>query len=142
MFPISSVGTWRRDEAITTCFLPASRAQSNVALTGLQGAGRDPVEEAWCVEAQHAFHSTTSGSFVPLHQARFSNDCRTWLFGVVHSSILCMFVSICLGGERHTSMNPRGCFEGKAYSEMVSLSSGVQSTSLHHTYPVVISWPL
>ena len=56
-----------------------------MVLTGLQapqGAGRDPVEEAWCVEAQHAFHSTTNGSFVPLHQARFSSDCRTWLSGV------------------------------------------------------------
>lgn len=96
---IPSINAWRWDEAITTCFFPPLRAQSNVALTGLEGAGRDPVEEAWCVEAQHAFHSTTNGSFVPLHQARFSNDCRTWLFGVVHPSILCMFVSMCLGGD-------------------------------------------
>ncbi|CEI69700.1 unnamed protein product [Fusarium venenatum] len=93
LFPISSTDAWRWDEAITTCVFPPSRAQSNVVLTGLQGAGRDPVEEAWCVEAQHAFHST-NGSFVPLHQARFSNDCRTWLFGVVHQSILSEYAGV------------------------------------------------
>ncbi|KAJ0142004.1 Uncharacterized protein HZ326_15178 [Fusarium oxysporum f. sp. albedinis] len=82
-----AVNLWCRDEAITTCIALYCVSRSLLLLTGLQaphGAGRDPVEEAWCVEAQHPLYGTISGSLC-LHQSRFSNDCRTWHWiGVVH----------------------------------------------------------
>ncbi|UZP42184.1 hypothetical protein NXS19_010000 [Fusarium pseudograminearum] len=78
---IPSINTWRWDEAITTCFFPPLRAQSNVALTGLEA----PPTAVLCLSTRPASPTIAEhGSLV-------------WC---IQAYILCMFVSMCLGGGR------------------------------------------